>query len=104
VSKPLLTEEEADQELEDAVRWYEERRLGLGAELLTAIDNAFARITRLPGTGSPVPGVRIPARWVPVEGFPYRVIYLETADAIRVLAFAHNRRRPGYWLPRFVST
>jgi plasmid stabilization system protein ParE len=100
VSKPLLTEEEADQELEDAVRWYEERRSGLGAELLAAIDASLLQITGTPGSGSPVPRVRVPVRRVPVQGFPYHVVYLDTASAIRVLAFAHTRRRPGYWLPR----
>jgi toxin ParE1/3/4 len=104
VSKPLLTEEEADKELEDAVRWYEERRSGLGAELLAAIDASLLQITEIPGAGSPVPRVRVLARRVPVQGFPYHVVYLETADAIRVLAFAHTRRRPGYWLPRFVAS
>jgi hypothetical protein len=33
-------------------------------------------------------------------GFPYHLIYLETAEAIHILAFAHDKRRPAYWLPR----
>jgi hypothetical protein len=28
------------------------------------------------------------------------VIYLETTDTIHLLAFAHDKRRPAYWLPR----
>jgi len=43
----------------------------------------------------------LPARRAPVSGFPYHVVYLTTSDAIRVLAFAHYRRRPGYWLGRY---
>jgi len=34
-----------------------------------------------------------------VKGFPYHVVYLTTGEAIRVLAFAHYRPRPGgQWL------
>ncbi|MFL6199120.1 MAG: type II toxin-antitoxin system RelE/ParE family toxin [Thermoanaerobaculia bacterium] len=102
MSKPLRTEEEAEDELSEAIRRYEERRAGLGEELLVAVDTALARIAMLPGSGAPVPQVppELRIRRMPVQGFPYRVVYLETPEAIRVVAFAHIRRRPGYWLPR----
>ena len=102
MTKPLRTEEEADRELEEAVRWYEAKRSGLGAELLASVDVTLEQVVRFPGTGTPVPRVPagLPVRRRPVEKFPYHVVYLETADAIRVLAFAHTRRRPGYWLTR----
>jgi hypothetical protein len=32
--------------------------------------------------------------------FPYHVVYLEMPGAIRILAFAHDRRSPGYWHTR----
>jgi plasmid stabilization system protein ParE len=32
--------------------------------------------------------------------FPYAVIYVEEADHVLVLAFAHFKRRPGYWSDR----
>jgi len=45
--------------------------------------------------GSPMPKRR--RRWV-CERFPYAVVYhVATDGAIRVLAVAHHRRRPGYW-------
>lgn len=40
------------------------------------------------------------ARRAPVKRFPYHVVYLETPRAIHILAFAHDRCRPGYWLVR----
>jgi hypothetical protein len=43
------------------------------------------------------PGVlstRIGKRW------PYRIFAIERDDMIIVLAFAHDRRRPGDWLHR----
>ena len=99
---PFRTESEAAAELEDAVVWYEEQRVGLGDEFLEAVDDALAFIARWPRTGTPVPDVPpdLSVRRAPVRRFPYHVVYLEMADAIRILAFAHDRRSPGYWLTR----
>jgi hypothetical protein len=35
-----------------------------------------------------------------VKRFPYRVVFLMMSDHVRVLAIAHNHRRPGYWHKR----
>lgn len=34
------------------------------------------------------------------RGFPYSIIYLDDPDAIRIVAFAHHKRRRGYWKSR----
>jgi hypothetical protein len=39
-------------------------------------------------------------RAMAVTRFPYHVIYLEVSDRIRILAVAHDRRKPGYWKTR----
>ena len=98
----VRTEPEAAAELEEAAIWYEGKREGLGFEFLDAVDSALEFVTRFTQAGSPVPLVPkdLPARSVPVRGFPFRVVYLEISDAIRILAFAHDRRRPGYWTTR----
>ena len=103
MSKPLLTEPEADRELEDAALWYEEQRRGLGQAFLEAVDATLERISLLPKAGAPVQYVPsdLPARRTPVEHFPFHVVYLEIPSAIRILAIAHNRRWPGYWLGRY---
>ena len=31
---------------------------------------------------------------------PYSIVYLDETDAIRVVAFAHKKRRRGYWKSR----
>jgi len=33
-------------------------------------------------------------------GFPLAVIYRDIGDTIQVLAVAHHRREPGYWVRR----
>jgi hypothetical protein len=35
-----------------------------------------------------------------VKRFPYHVVYLPWQETIRVLAYAHDSREPGYWLSR----
>lgn len=92
---------EAVAELSEAVRWYEQRRDGLGLALLAAVEDAVDAISRWPHSGSPVPEVEgLVIRRTRVDRFPYHVAYLVNDDEIRVLAIAHDRRRPGYWSQR----
>ncbi len=102
MNKPFRVEPEAAAELEQATLWYEGRRPGLGEEFLAAVDDCLDFVARWPVSGSLVPGLprNLPVRRAPVRRFPYHVVYLETDSAIRVLAFAHDRRRPGYWRSR----
>jgi toxin ParE1/3/4 len=102
VNSRVRFEDEADDEYREAARWYESRRLGLGLEFLDAVDAAIAQVVRFPAAGEPVPRVPqdLPVRRCAVTRFPYHVVYLDTADAIRILAIAHDRRKPGYWKGR----
>ena len=95
-------EDEADAEYRDAGRWYEGRRTGLGIEFFDAVDATVRQIVDLPGAGARIPQVpaSLPVRRLPVKRFPYHVVYLETPAAIRILAVAHDRRKPGYWKSR----
>lgn len=34
------------------------------------------------------------------ERFPYSIAFIELPTVVRVLAVAHERRRPGYWVGR----
>ena len=102
MSRPFRPEPEASAELEHAALWYEDERPGLGSNFLDAIDATLDRIAHWPEAA---PRVRrlpadVPARHAPVGGFPYHVVYLVMPNAIRILAFAHDSREPGYWLSR----
>ena len=89
----------AIEEFREAVRWYEERRPGLGGAFLEAVNSALARIKEHPaiGTGSVEEGR---TRRVLVTGFPYQVVYTVRPTEVFVVAVAHLRRRPGYWARR----
>lgn len=98
---PLRISEEADAETAEAARWYERHRFKLGGEFLAAVDAAIARIEENPRIGSRTPGVADEnIRRVFVRRFPYHVVYIELPDRLQVLAVAHDRRRPAYWLGR----
>lgn len=102
MASQLRFEAEAERELDEAAQRYEEQRPGLGKRFLHEIELTTERICQFPGVGAPVKHVPadLGTRQAPVKDFPYQVVYLSTADAIRVLAIAHYRRRPGYWLDR----
>jgi toxin ParE1/3/4 len=102
VSLSVRFEDEAEAEFRAAARWYEERQPGLGTEFLEAVDAALDRIARFPSAGASVPRLPadLPVRRAPVKRFPYHVVYLHLKSTIRVLAVAHDRRRPVYWKDR----
>jgi plasmid stabilization system protein ParE len=62
-------------------------------------------ITRWPRAGSFVEFVSddLEVRGVTVPRFPYYVAYLIADQRIVVLAVAHERRRPRYWVDRAKS-
>lgn len=99
---PLLFEAEAESELDEAAQRYEEHRLGLGQRFLDQVATTAEYIRRFPQAGAPARHVPedLGVRHAPIKGFPFHFVYLPTGDEIRVLAIAHYRRRPGYWLNR----
>lgn len=101
---PLQISEEAEAEMAHAARWYEQQRIGLGLDLLAAVDVAMVRIEENPRIGSRAPGVEdADIRRVFVRRFPYHVVYIELPDRLQILAVAHDRRRPAYWVGRLSS-
>ena len=98
----VVVEPAAERELRGAQDWYEAKRDGRGDLFIECIDEAIERITALPSASTPVPGVptELGARRVLVKKFPFTVVFIEHDAVIYVVAFAHSRRRPGYWLDR----
>jgi plasmid stabilization system protein ParE len=102
VSRRVRFDGEADAEYRFAGRWYEARREHLGVEFFDAVDATIDQIVAMPGAGARVRQLpaELTVRRRAVARFPYHVVYLELTSHIRVLAIAHDRRKPGYWKDR----
>jgi toxin ParE1/3/4 len=95
---------QAAREMRAVYSWYESQRPGLGAEFLTSLRSALEALTLTPLAGPPWPNERAQAlgvRRILLPRFRYALPYLILGnERIVVLAVAHFRRRPTYWLNR----
>lgn len=95
----LVVLHEASEELSAAAIWYENERVGLGADLLAEAGRALKKIAETPTTWPLVTRSRVVRRF-PLARFPYIIYYAIHDDHVRVFAFGHTSRRPGYWKGR----
>jgi hypothetical protein len=84
----------ADIEMTEASIFYEDASSGLGIEFLDEVQRVIDLVRKYPKIGQPLkPGFRQAL----LRRFPFSLIYSIEADAILIVAVAHQRRRPGYW-------
>ena len=88
--------DEAEQELLDEAAYLDERRSGYGDRFLAAAAYSVGLIVEHPQIGRKERGVRVKR----ILGFPHSIMYLVRKDSIKIVAFAHGKRRPGYWRHR----
>ena len=101
MTKPVRLDAVAEQEVEEAYTWYEDREPGLGERFLLHLAMTFESVEEAPEGCAPVPGqFAAPVQAARVKRFPYRVVFMELQDRFRVVALAHSSRRPGYWVER----
>ncbi|MBM3289664.1 MAG: type II toxin-antitoxin system RelE/ParE family toxin [Candidatus Hydrogenedentes bacterium] len=96
-TRPVEFHPEAEAELDAARAWYQERSPWAAWRLLIEVDRAIARIRENPLAG---PRAFVRFRKRVVKHFPFCVYYHLVGESIRVLAVAHDRRNPGYWIGR----
>ena len=88
----------AVQELIDAAVYYEEENQGLGLEYLSEVERAANLLIRYPNSGSVIRGF---VRRLILPRFPYSLLYrVVDEELIRILAVAHHKRKPRYWVDR----
>ncbi|RNI21684.1 type II toxin-antitoxin system RelE/ParE family toxin [Flexivirga caeni] len=92
----------ARAELRDAAIWYDDRDTGLGDRLLATARAEVSFIQSWPDAAPLYSGRRrVPViRRKSVETFPYGIIYFVRDNEVIVVAYAHEKRRPGYWRKR----
>jgi plasmid stabilization system protein ParE len=96
--KPIRLRRFAKRDLHEALTWYRERDPALAARFLDEVYAVLGMLERFPNTGGPVFGVDdSETRQLPVDTFPYQVVFKRLNYRIAVLAIAHDRKKPGYW-------
>ncbi|MBL9125626.1 MAG: type II toxin-antitoxin system RelE/ParE family toxin [Planctomycetaceae bacterium] len=93
----------AEREAVQAAIWYEEQRIGLGAEFLAELEQALARIRTRPESCGRLEHWSGPRdiRRCTLSRFPYLVVFERRPQDVLIVAVSHARRRPFYWLERF---
>jgi plasmid stabilization system protein ParE len=94
---------EARAELRSPALWYDERRSGLGDEFIAEVSAALDRIRGAPESCPAWPGTRTEGpliRKATIQRFPYVIAFEKHERHVLVLAVAHAKRRPLYWLTR----
>ena len=85
-------------ELDEAAAFYTAKaNVELGLTFLAEFDRTAKLILANPFAGAIFRGTR---RRLSLRRFPYGVIYQVTPMELRIVAVAHHRRRPGYWVDR----
>jgi plasmid stabilization system protein ParE len=95
--KPVELHPEAAQEAQAAVEWYRSRSLRAAEVFFRELERAIQVVSDAPDRW---PTFIEGTRRFPLRRFPYWVIYRVKRDSLQILAVAHARRKPGYWLLR----
>jgi toxin ParE1/3/4 len=98
----LRVHEAAEKELLEGAQWYEDHQPGLGEQFLDEYQSALLQILAAPTSFSRMETARTKRiiRRCILQRFPYYVAYELLADEIVVVAVAHAKRRPNYWIRR----
>lgn len=91
----------AANEYLESIAFYESRLAGLGADYIVEFESTMVRVCAAPLSyqlDCP-PDIRKAV----LLRFPFNILYRVAGGAVQILAIAHHRRRPGYWLGRMSS-
>ncbi|RLS59118.1 MAG: hypothetical protein DWH91_00855 [Planctomycetota bacterium] len=93
---------EAENELLVAAAWYEDQEAGVGQRFLGTYETALGSIRERAESASHLEDVQSgrDIRRVRLRRFPYIVVYELFSEEVVILAVAHIRQRPAYWIGR----
>ena len=96
-SRAVELHPEALSDARAAYGWYYARNPSAAAAFLVEIDRAVEEILEAPERW---PRFLHGTRRFVLRRYPFSVVYRLTDPTILIIAFAHGRRRPGYWRTR----
>jgi toxin ParE1/3/4 len=95
----------AEAEFHEATNWYRDQDPRVADRFAAEARKTLQRIESFPQIGSRVP--EVPDRRVrrlPIQNFPYYIVFVDFGDRLEVIAFAHHRRRQLYFMSRLRQT
>jgi plasmid stabilization system protein ParE len=87
----------AQEEADRAREWYAARSKVAAAGFISDLEHAVGRVREAP------------ERWPRIAGgmrryvfprYPFNLVYRVTPEFVEIVAVAHHRRQPGYWISR----
>ncbi|HMD84471.1 MAG TPA: type II toxin-antitoxin system RelE/ParE family toxin [Terriglobia bacterium] len=94
---PVRYHHAAEDELLTEIGYLEVRVSGLGRRFYAEVRKVENFLALFPKSAREViPGIRKH----PLRKFPFSLVYSIEKDCLLILAVAHHRRRPGYWIGR----
>ena len=94
MSYTLILRQEAERDLVEAYKWYEEKVPGLGTDFLAIIERALESIQDNPAR---FPVIYRNVRRALMRRFPYGIFYFLEGESIIVLGVMHTARNPTKW-------
>lgn len=100
--RPYREHPAARDEYLESVAWYEAREPGLGSQFSEELNNAVDYIRHWPDAAPLFLDRDYPLnlRVMSLPVFPFGIVYFERGNEIIIVAYQHERRRPGYWATR----
>ena len=93
----LILAPEAQQDIDEAYSWYEDRRSGLGEEFLSCVDACIQKMCRMPELYEKI---HEEYRRALVRRFPYAIFYEYSGGKITVYSIFHGSMNPEKWRNR----
>jgi toxin ParE1/3/4 len=93
----LIIRKEAEEDIESAYEWYEEKRINLGKAFVAEIESKLQDIEEHPDLYMEVLGS---VRRALCKKFPYSIYFIHKNIDIFVIAVLHQRRKPAVWQAR----
>jgi toxin ParE1/3/4 len=85
----IVVQQEAIIDIQTAYEWYEEKRAGLGDELILEIEDCLQKVAQSPQNYSYINNI---FRRIKTSRFPYLIVYEIDGENVIVIAVKHAKR------------
>ena len=90
----LIIKSKAEKDLQQSFEWYQEKKQGLGDELIEQTEVTIRKILDNPYQ---YPRIHGEIRRALVRRFPYSILYIVEKDTVSIIAIFHCKRNPSEW-------